>query len=254
MAQTQRGGDPGHRRSPGMDDSRAGLGGDGRGGSPASTGVPGNRADLPTGRGGHRRSGPAGPSRPRLLETGRRRRNRTRGPGAADLWAAAGICPPRLPGRAVSEEVGVLGGDLPPALRWSGAGSPLRAEGPRAGMGEVASEKETSEPQRAEGRAETDATPGGPRQPSRLLCPSLRRKPFRSTGSRRPRAPLPWCCLGCGPGAPEPSAGPAPHVGSRLSPPRGLQRAGSPAGRAQGTSLRGDREGRAGTLDIRRSQ
>lgn len=202
-----------------------------------------------TGRGGHRRSGPAGPSRRGSWRHVGGGGTGPEGPGRLTPGLQQEFARPGSRGEQCRRKWGSWQETCLPLF----AGSPLRTSGPRAGMGEVASEKETSGPQRAEGRAETGAAPGGPRQHSRLLCPSLLRLPFRSTASWRPRAPLPWCCLGCGPGAPEPGAGPAPHVGSRPSPPRGLQRARSPAGLAQGTSSRGDREGRVGTLGVRRA-
>ena len=124
--------------------------------------------------------------------------------------------------------------------------------GPRWGRSQAKRKPRSLRGQRA-GMKQTQPRAAHANPPASSALPSVGcRSGAQGPGDRAP--PLPWCCLGCSPGAPEPSAGPAPHVGSHLSPPRGLQRAGSPAGRAQGTSSRGDREGRAGTLDIRSSQ
>lgn len=173
--------------------------------------------------------------RARLLETCREAEEQDpEEPGAAHTLGTGRDLPtPRLPGRAVSEE---SGGPGRRRASRSSLGPRSRTLGTSGRDGEVArSEKETSGPQRAEGRAETGAAPWAAHAnlPHSLPFPPSVAVP--GTASWRPRAPLPWCCLGCGPGAPgRPGAGPAPHVGSRPSPPRGLQRARSPRGWRRG--------------------
>lgn len=171
------------------------TGGDGRGGSqpaagresPTSSGVPGGLADLPDlGWGGHPQSG--------LRETGRRRMDRTPGAGAARPWAAAEICPARLPGRAAWEELGAPGED--PAshspLRRARRRVPAPRRAPSGGVG--GGRGRAGNPGSLEGWGRADRrNPGGPRQPSRLLCPPPRRTPFRrgSPETERPPSPVP---------------------------------------------------------------
>lgn len=211
--------------------------GDGRGGSPASAGVPGYRAKTSqTGQGGHRQAVPRAPS-PEALETCRRRRNRTRGAGAAHR-AAARFLPAPAPGES---SVGGSGGPATqetcaPALRWVPAPH-LRTSG-RDGGGRKRKKPRGLKRGRA-GLKQAQPLTAAPTPP---LCPSL--AGCRS-GARRPGAARPssWCCLGCGPGA---RAGCRPGS-SRRKPPlsaSGAAVAGPfPRGAGAGTSSRGDREG-----------
>lgn len=120
--------------------------------------------------------------------------DRTPGAGAARPWAAAGICPARLPGRAAWEELGAPGGDpashSPLRRARRRVPAPRRAPSGRGGGGRG----RAGNPGSLEGWGRADRrNPGGPRQPSRLLCPPPRRTPFRrgSPETERPPSPVP---------------------------------------------------------------
>lgn len=231
------------------------TGGDGRGGSqpaagresPTSSGVPGGLADLPDlGWGGHPQSG-------LQRETGRRRMDRTPGAGAARPWAAAGICPARLPGRAAWKELG--GSGRRPRLPLSAeAGA---APGPRSasralgrGWGRSWARRKPREPRGLGLGGQTQPRWPAPTLPPPLPSPTSDAVPARVSGDQAP--PFPGAAAAVG--LERPSPGPCaadPRLTSQAAPlrPGGCTGPVPPAGRARGRSSRADREGREGTLD-----